>query len=59
MKYDKYVVIANWNSCDSMVYGLSDSIEDANNFKDDYKWTDYDSRHELYLEVEKVNWVKQ
>lgn len=57
MKYNKYVVIANWDSCDSMVYGLFDSIEDANKFRDNYKWTDYDSRHELYLEVEKVNWV--
>ena len=29
---DKFVVIANWDSCDSVVYGLFDSIEDAKNF---------------------------
>tara|TARA_R100000908_G_C3735198_1_gene133337 strand:+ start:732 stop:911 length:180 start_codon:yes stop_codon:yes gene_type:complete len=57
MKYEKYVVIANWNSCDSMVYGLFDSIEEANEFRDNYKWSDYDSRHELYLEIEEIMWV--
>lgn len=55
---DKFVVIANWDSCDSMVYGLFDSIEDANKFCDNWKWDDYDSRHELYLEVEKLREVK-
>ncbi len=59
MKKNKYVVIANWDSCDSMVYGLFDSYKDANKFRDNYKWDDYDSRHELYLEVEKLQGVKQ
>ncbi len=59
MKKNKYVVIANWDSCDSMVYGLFDSYEDANKFRDNYKWDDYDRNNELYLEVEKLQGVKQ
>lgn len=55
---DKFVVIANWDSCDSMVYGLFDSIEDAQEFCDNWKLDDYDSRHEFYLEIEKLREVK-
>lgn len=53
-----YVVIANWDSCDSMVYGLFDSYEEANKYRENWNWTDYDSRHELYLDVEKIKVVK-
>ena len=53
-----YVVIANWDSCDSMVYGLFDSYEEANKYRENLSWTDYDSRHELYLDVEKIKVVK-
>ena len=55
---DKFVVIANWDSCDSVVYGLFDSIEDANEFCDNWEWDEYDSRHEFYLQVEKLRGVK-
>jgi|TARA_R100001082_G_C4351520_1_gene154786 hypothetical protein len=51
---EQYVVIANYDSCDSQVYGLFDSYEEANKYRDNWKWDDYDSRHELYLEVEKI-----
>jgi hypothetical protein len=55
---DKFVVIANWDSCDSVVYGLFDSIEDAKEFCDNWEWDEYDSRHEFYLQVEKLRGVK-
>ena len=51
---DKYVVIANWDSCDSQVFGLFDSYEDANKWMEKWDWSEYDSRHELYLDIEKL-----
>tara|TARA_R100001443_G_C3294359_1_gene163650 strand:+ start:467 stop:637 length:171 start_codon:yes stop_codon:yes gene_type:complete len=51
---DKYVVIANWDSCDSQVFGLFDSYEDANKWREKWDWSEYDSRHELYLDIEKL-----
>lgn len=53
-----FVVTANWDSCDSMVYGLFDSYEEAQTFINKWVWTDYDSRHELYLDVTELKVVK-
>ena len=55
----KFVVIASWDSCDPEVYGLFDSIKDANKFIDNWKWSDYDSRHAFHLLVEKLREGKQ
>ena len=52
---DKFVVIASWDSCEPIVYGSFDSYNDAQVFIDKWVWNEYDSRHELCLDISRLH----
>tara|TARA_R110002020_G_scaffold135975_2_gene303525 strand:- start:887 stop:1066 length:180 start_codon:yes stop_codon:yes gene_type:complete len=50
---NKYVVIYSTDSCDSIIYGMFNSYEEADNWIDDYiknKWDEYDTNNDAHLE---------
>tara|TARA_E500000331_G_scaffold320706_1_gene334435 strand:+ start:201 stop:392 length:192 start_codon:yes stop_codon:yes gene_type:complete len=54
---DKYVIVLTWDSCDPMVYGLFDSYYDADKWRKNYKWDEYDKNNELSFNIEKLKGV--
>ena len=51
---EAFVVTAFWDSCEPIVYGLFDSYEEAQTFVNKWVWNDYDSRHELNLDISRL-----
>ena len=54
MSKDKYVVVMTWDSCDPMVYGLFNNYEDAEKWRKNYEWDEYDMNNELSFNIEKL-----